>query len=100
MRGIVAVLAMASLVGVGCSATNDSSPPIERCAEPPQDALSEASDFILELSPDPVAAGDLATLSVSYDGDGDPVDGAGAEWQCWTGTEWESTPSAVERLDR
>jgi len=90
--GVRAALAVSLLLiaVTGCS-SSEVSPPIERCTEPPQSALSETGDFVVELSPNPVAAGEQAVLSVSYTGDGGTLDGAGAEWQCWTGSDWEST---------
>lgn len=79
------------LLLAGCSSPSVSSPPVQRCVEPPESALNEVGDFVLELSPNPITAGAHAALSVSFTGDGDPLDGAGALWQCWTGSEWEST---------
>lgn len=90
MTGTRRWLLCAILLLAGCSSP-EVAPPIERCIEPPQSALSEAGDFVVELSPNPVAAGEQAILSVSYTGDADALDEAGAEWQCWTGNGWEST---------
>lgn len=66
--------------------------PLDRCTDPPADALAEVSRFALDLEPNPISPGGEATLIVGFDDAGaDPVGGAGALWQCWTGAEWEST---------
>lgn len=84
---VVALVLLAS-----CSGSQEPTAPLDRCTDPPADALGEASEFALDLVPNPIPPGGEATLEVGFDVAGaDAVGGAGALWQCWTGTEWEST---------
>ncbi len=82
---------LALLLPAGCSTEAEPLSPIDRCTEPAAATLGAASDYPLELTPNPVPAGSVATLAITYSGDGDLVGGAGAVWECWTGEQWERT---------
>ena len=85
-------IAVGTLLLASCASEAELGPPIDRCVAPPSDATLEVSEFALVLEPNPVAAGAEAVLVIPGDDlPDDTVGGAGAMWQCWTGTQWEST---------
>ena len=85
-------IAVGVLLLASCTDQGESLPPIERCGTPPADATAESSQYALVLEPNPIGAGAEADLVISGDGlPDDSVGAAGALWQCWTGTQWEST---------
>ena len=85
-------VAVGVLLLASCASEAELRPPIDRCGDPPSEAVLEASQFVLVLDPNPIKAGAEADLTVSgEDLPSDTSGGAGALWQCWTGTQWEST---------
>lgn len=79
-------IAAAVILTAACTTTGNG------CEEPPASELSRLSDLALTLSPNPVAAGSEATLSLERGGlDETAITGAGAAWQCWDGENWIGT---------
>jgi hypothetical protein len=55
------------------------------------------SPLALTVEPNPVVSGSGAVLSLGADGLSDDfIDGAGASWQCWNGTEWIATHQVIK----
>jgi hypothetical protein len=80
-RLVIALMTAASLTG--CA--SDTTPDGHRCIDPPASELEIASPLSLDVQPQPVRAGERASLTFEL---GDlpryMVAGAGVLWQCWT----------------
>lgn len=64
------------------------------CVVPPASEMSVGTDLGLVLSANPVSPGQEALLSVAPAADfSEGWVSTSADWQCWNGTEWESTHS-------
>jgi hypothetical protein len=93
------IVVLAGLVVIGCTAggsTTSTSSAANVCGDPPATEVARESSLIMSLEPNPVVAGSQATLSVapgSFSGGG--MVGAGAQWQCWNGTQWVDTYQIV-----
>jgi hypothetical protein len=90
----VAPLLVLSILLASCS--DGTSPASGECLNPPSTEQERTSDLELTVTPNPVAAGSLATISVSLGGPSSYyVGGAGAAWQCWDGSGWVTTHQIV-----
>jgi hypothetical protein len=64
--------------------------------QPPPSELEQTSALALSVEPNPVTVGSHAALSIEFDGlPADAAVGAGAEWQCWNGSQWVTTHRIV-----
>ena len=89
-------LALGGLV-LAASCSSESQRP---CLDPPESESGLRSPVQVVVEPNPVEGGSEATLSVLAEGaPADSGTGAGAEWQCWSGSAWVSTHQIVRGFD-
>jgi hypothetical protein len=98
-RRVLLLLVLAGLV-LSCAATPSQSSSVTSqsvsCVDPPPEEVARVSTLMVSVVPNPVIAGSQAILSVApaaFSGDG--MVGAGAQWQCWNGTDWVDTYQIV-----
>ena len=99
VRRLLLVLVLAELV-LSCTATpsqpSSVSSETASCVDPPPEEAARVSTLTMSVVPNPVIAGSQAILSVAPAGlSDDGMVGAGARWQCWSGTEWVDTYQIV-----
>ena len=102
----LALAAIGCILGGGCSnntsstsegtsatliANTTSSTGQAECVAPPQTEIDRVSPVAMSVEPNPVSAGDRATLTMQGDGLDDATTGPGVEWQCWEGSSWITT---------
>ena len=81
-----------SVPGSESSSVPGSERPPPTCSEPPPDQLAADSPLDMTLDPNPVQAGELATVIVAAPpSPATPIMGVGLDWLCWDGSAWTMT---------
>ena len=65
------------------------------CSEPPPDQIAAVSPSDMALEPNPVRAGQLATVIVAPPPVARPIMGVDLNWTCWDGSQWTMTHKLV-----
>ena len=80
------------LLTTGCAAGEDAVEVEVVCGVPPDTEVTAASELVLEVDPNPTAAGEVVALTISGSGlPEDALSGVDAGWQCWDGSQWVTT---------